>query len=456
MRKSFEFQWSPTILLEAKMKSFSCFLLCSALFVSAHAETRINVRQHGAIADGKTLDTAAIQKAIDACAKAGGGTVVLTAGRYLSGTFFLRSHVNLHLEADARLIGTSDLAQYMVPLPSGPPPAVIPGNQLRSLIAGENLENIAITGPGTIDGNKVFNPHGEEKRRGPHTIFLKNCRNVRVRDVTIVDSANYAIYFNTSDDVEVRNANFVGGWDGVHWRGTPKQWCKNVKIVGCQFATGDDSIAGMYWDQTEIKDCIINSSCNGIRLIGPATRLTISNNRFSGPGKQPHRTSGRTNMLGAIYLQPGGWDATTGPLDDVIMQNNVMSDVAAPVTVCVKPGNTVGRITVDGLRATGVYRAAMSVETWAESPIDQVVLRNVHIEYTGGGTASQAAASVPPPKIDPRVLPVWGLYARNIRLLTLDDMRLTTATSDLRPVSKFDLVGKVNQKDFQFESTRND
>jgi polygalacturonase len=438
------------------MRSFPCFLLCSALFVSAHAETRIKVSQHGAIADGKTLDTAAIQRAIDACARAGGGTVVLTAGRYLSGTFFLRSQVNLHLETGARLIGTSDLARYLVPAPTGSPPEVIPGNQLRGLIAGENLENIAITGPGIIDGNKVFNPHGEEKRRGPHTITFRNCRRVTVSDVTIVDSANYAIYFSASDDVEIRNASFVGGWDGVHWRGTPERWCRNVNIIGCRFSTGDDAIAGRYWDHTVIRDCTINSSCNGIRLIGPATRLTISDNQFSGPGKQPHRTSGRTNMLGAIYLQPGGWDATTGPLDDVLIENNVMKDVASPVTVCVKPGNTVGNITVDGLRATGVYRAAMSVETWAETPIDQVVLRNVRIDYTGGGTASQAAENVPPPKIDPRSLPVWGLYARNVRKLTLDDVHLTLASRDMRPVTKFDRVGQVDRKNFRSTPVANE
>jgi hypothetical protein len=161
-------------------------------------------------------------------------------------------------------------------------------------------------------------------------------------------------------------------------------------------------------------------------------------------------------MLGAIYLQPGGWDATTGPLDDVLIENNVMKDVASPVTVCVKPGNTVGNITVDGLRATGVYRAAMSVETWAETPIDQVVLRNVRIDYTGGGTASQAAENVPPPKIDPRSLPVWGLYARNVRKLTLDDVHLTLASRDMRPVTKFDRVGQVDRKNFRSTPVANE
>src|SRR6185503_281071 len=159
---------------------------------------------------------------------------------------------------------------------------------------------------------------------------------------------------------------------------------------GCQFFTGDDAIAGRYWKNTGIKDCLINSSCNGIRLIGPATRLTIANNLFRGPGEQPHRTSGekrRTNMLSGIILQPGAWDATRGPLDDVLLANNIMQDVASPITLWSKTGNTVGRVTINGLRATGVYRSAISVEGWGEEPIGHVVLRDVDVEFAGGGTA---------------------------------------------------------------------
>lgn len=432
------------------VKFFYQVIAASLLLVSAHAEIRIDIRQQGAVGDGKTLDTRAIQKAIDMCITLGGGTVVLPAGRYLSGSFSLGSGVTLHLETDARLIGSSDLYDYLPPLPAGARLPAKPGRPRRGLINGDNIENVAITGSGTIDGNKVFNPEGEEKMRGPHTIVFNNCRRVTLSDITVVDSANYAVYFSTTDDVQIRNAKFVGGWDGVHWRGTPERWCKNVSITGCRFSTGDDAIAGRYWENTVISDCVINSSCNGIRLIGPAKQLTISNNEFRGPGKQPHRTSGRTNMLAAILMQPGAWDATTGPLDEVVIENNVMSDVASALTLCAMPGNTVGRITVDGLRATGVYRAALSVESWAENPIDQVVLRRVRIEYAGGGSTIQAGRNIPPPKIDPRSLPVWGLYARNVRKLTLNDVHLTVASADSRPVTNFDRVGQVDRKDFQF------
>lgn len=311
-------------------------------------------------------------------------------GRYLSGTIHLRSKVALWFEAGATLVGTTNLSDYRQPVVPDFMPEARWGKWHRALLLGENIEDVTLAGPGVIDGNKVFDPTGEERMRGPHTFVFVNCRRVAVRDVTFVDSANYAVFFQVSDQVEFRNVKFIGGWDGIHWRGAPDRWCDNVKIIGCQFYTGDDSIAGRYWNNTIIQDCIINSSCNGIRLIGPATRLTIANNLFRGPGEAPHLTSRekrRTNMLSGILLQPGAWDATRGPLDDVFLANNVMEHVASPVTLWIKPGNTVGKITVSGLEATRVYRSAFSAESWADEPITNVVLRGVHAEFTGGGEA---------------------------------------------------------------------
>jgi len=303
------------------------------------------------------------------------------------------------------------------------------------LIVGENVEDVTIAGQGAIDGNKVFDPTGEERMRGPHTIAFVNCRRFTLRDVNIVDAANYAILFQASDDVDVRNVTIVGGWDGVHFRGAPDRWCKNVNIIGCRFYTGDDSIAGRYWDNVVISDCIVNSSCNGIRLIGPATHLIVDNCLFYGPGQQPHRTSGekrRTNMLSGISLQPGGWDKTQGPLDDVLISRVTMRDVASTVTLSMKSGNTAGRVTVSGLNATGVYRSALSVESWADAPITNVVFRDVNVEFAGGGTAEQARQPVNSPGVDARLLPAWGVYARNVEQLTFEDVRLSLALTPRR------------------------
>jgi hypothetical protein len=351
------------------------------------------------------------------------------------------------------VIGTTNLLQYHQPTPPAFMPEAKWGKWHRALIVGENVEDVTITGQGTIDGAKVFDPTGEERMRGPHAIVFVNCRKMIIRDVTIVDAANYAIFFQVSDDVEIRNITVVGGWDGVHWRGAPERWCRNVRITGCQFYTGDDAIAGRYWDGTVISDCIINSSCNGVRLIGPATHLIVNNCLFYGPGLQPHRTSGekrRTNMLSGIILQPGAWDATQGLLDDVLISRATMSAVASPITLWTKPGNTVGRVTVTDLTAVGVYRSALSVESWADSPITNVVVRNARVEFDGGRQAAEAGQAVRGPGVDARPLPAWGLFARNVEALTLEDVRFGVAQADFRPVVVAENVKALTLDQFRY------
>lgn len=409
-----------------------------------------NVREYGAMGDGKMPDTAAINKAIEACAAAGGGLVQFPAGNYLSGTVHVKSNVTLFLDAGATLVGSRNLEDYQ----NFSPPAGTPESKWtrwhRALVLGDGAENVTIAGQGVIDGNKIFDARGEERMRGPHTILLGICRNVTIRDVSIKDSANYAIMLEFCQQVEVRNVKITGGWDGVHFRGWPGRPCRDVSIVGCQFFTGDDSIAGRYWENVLISDCIVNSSCNGVRLIGPATHLTIHNCFFYGPGVHPHRTSNRHNMLSAINLQPGCWDATEGSLDDVLISDITMKNVASPVTMWLKPGNTGGRITVTRLTATGVYRAACSVESWAEMPFNTVVFRDVNVEFEGGGTLEQARKPVKPPGVDARPLPAWGLYARNVKNLCLEDLRLSYAKEDLRPVLICHGVDRLKFDGFKF------
>jgi hypothetical protein len=409
-----------------------------------------NIQDYGAAGDGKTLDTTAIHNAVEACAAAGGGQVLLPPGRYLSGTVHLKSHVMLFLQAGATLIGTTKLDKYQHPTPPAFMPEARWGKWHRALILGDGLQDIAIAGHGVIDGNKVFDPNGEERMRGPHTFVFVNCRDVTVRDVSFVDSANYAIFFMVSDHVDIRNVKFTGGWDGVHFRGGPGRPCRDVSIVGCQFFTGDDSIAGRYWDKTLISDCIVNSSCNGIRLIGPATHLIIHDCLFYGPGIHPHRTSNRHNMLAGINLQPGAWDATKGNLDDVLISDITMHNVSTPFHFSLKPGNTAGNIVVDRATATGVYRAASSVESWAKTPFTNVVFRDVTIEYKGGGTRQQANMKVKSPGVDARPLPAWGFYARNVQNLQFDNVRLRCEKEDLRPVLICDSVEQLALEDFSF------
>ncbi|MFH1716651.1 MAG: glycosyl hydrolase family 28-related protein [Planctomycetota bacterium] len=430
-------------------------LIAAGLIVGTEAVTAsttgvFDIRDYGAAGDGATLETPAIQKAIEACAAAGGGQVRFPPGRYLSGTIHLKSHVTLFLEAGATLVGTTDLDQYQHPTPPASLPEAKWGKWHRALILGDGLEDIAIAGQGVIDGNKVFDPTGEEKMRGPHTFVFVNCRKVTVRDVCFTDSANYAIFFMVSDSVDIRNVKFIGGWDGAHFRGGPDRPCRDVSIIGCEFFTGDDSIAGRYWENTLISDCIVNSSCNGIRLIGPAKHLIIHDCLFYGPGIHPHRTSKRHNMLAGLNLQPGAWDATEGSLDDVLISDIVMHNVSTPFHFSLKPGNTAGSIVVNRVSATGVYRAASSVESWAESPFTSVVFRDVTIECKGGGSLEQAETKVKSPGVDARPLPAWGFYAKNVQNLDFDNVRLRCEKEDKRPVLICDGVERLKLTDFKY------
>jgi polygalacturonase len=435
--------------------AFHLALALTAAFAQTNAT--FDIRSFGAKGDGATLDTAAINHAIELASPAF-GQVRVPPGRYLSGTIRLRSNITFYLEPGATIIGTTNLSEYTPPQPPTNMMEARWGKWHRALFIGENLENVTVCGPGTINGNKVYDPTGEEKMRGPHGFNFVNCHNMHFRDFTIVDAANYAIYFMHSDDVEFRNLKIVGGWDGIHWRGAPDRWCHNVDIINCQLYTGDDAIAGRYWENTVISGCEINSSCNGIRLIGPAKNLTINNNLFVGPGRQEHRSSRdrhRTNMLSGIILQPGAWDATKGPLESVFVTQNVMKNVASPITVWTKPGNPVDRVTIDGLKATDVYRSAISVESWAEEPIGDVKIKNVSVEFAGGGTAEQAKMQVKGPGVDARPLPAWGLYARNVKSLSVADVHLDVAKPDERPVVFADKVKTLTLERFHFPDSPN-
>jgi polygalacturonase len=158
----------------------------------------ISVADYGAAGDGKTLCTAAIQKAIDACASQGGGSVRLPAGKWLSGTVLLKSHVTLYLEAGCTLLGSADPKDY----PENRPKirSFTATYTCQSLLFGENLDNIAIRGRGTIDGQGCNFKWAEHKNR-PYLIRLVGCRDVLVEDVHLRESAMWMQHYLACDRV---------------------------------------------------------------------------------------------------------------------------------------------------------------------------------------------------------------------------------------------------------------
>jgi hypothetical protein len=155
-------------------------------------------------------------------------------------------------------------------------------------------------------------------------------------------------------------------------------------------------------------------------------------------------------MLAGLNLQPGAWDATEGELDDVLISDVTMHNVNTPFHFSLKPGNTAGTIVVNRVTATGVYRAASSVESWADNAFANVVFRDVTIEYTGGGTKQQASMSVKSPGVDARPLPAWGFYIRNVDSLQFDNVRLRCVKEDLRPAIICDGVRQLTLDGLRF------
>lgn len=129
--------------------------------------------------------------------------------------------------------------------------------------------------------------------------------------------------------------------------------------------------------------------------------------------------------------QHGGCAHAAHQLSSRSVKSKLLS--VSPLRLGTKPGKTLGKVTVSGLNATGVYRSAISVESWSDEPITNVVLRDVQVEFAGGVTAAQAQQSVKRPGVDARSLPAWGLYARHVQTLTLEDLRFSLALDEFRP-----------------------
>lgn len=339
-------------------------ILCNVGAGASISRTEVNIRDYGAKGNGKTLNTKAINDAIQACAAQGGGTVVVPAGTFLTGTIRLQSHVDLHLDQEAIIKGVSKLEEYQPYIPTkemGEYDNADKYNWNRALILGTGVEDVTISGPGTIDGDHVPDSNGEENMRGPHTILFGESRNITLSGITILHAANYAFMAYEIENATFRHLIVKEGWDGIHIRGG-----KNILIRNSRFYTGDDAIAGGYWENMTITDCHINSSCNGIRMIMPATGLTIARCTFQGPGAFPHRTSKerrRTNMLSAVLLQPGGWGNAPGRVDNVSIRDLTIDRVDNPFLFILNQGNEGGTIKVEHVRATRIARSASSVES---------------------------------------------------------------------------------------------
>lgn len=201
----------------------------------------ISIREHGAVGDGTADDTAAIQKAIDAAAAAGGGRVVVPAGRYLSRPLALRSRIDLHLERDAVLLMSQRFEDY----PQG-------SNVFLKFIAVEGEEDVRVSGPGTIDGRGQpwwdrFLALKAEKREKefarPQAIYVSKSRRVALEGFTSVNPPNSHCSFRDCRDLTFRGLTMTAPDESPNTDAINLGRVKNVLVTSCTISTGDDNVA---------------------------------------------------------------------------------------------------------------------------------------------------------------------------------------------------------------------
>jgi polygalacturonase len=202
-----------------------------------------NVREHGAKGDGKAIDTEAVQKALDACGKAGGGKVLFPPGTYLSQPLTVRTKTTLLLERGATLRATDDPADYK---------RADEAKKFNPFLSGEDLEDVTIAGRGVIDGAGakwwVDAETARQKKPGytlprPNMIVFQRVTNLVVRDVTLQNSPKFHLVPTECDGVTVSGITILAPERSPNTDGIDPSMSRRVTITGCTIDCGDDNIA---------------------------------------------------------------------------------------------------------------------------------------------------------------------------------------------------------------------
>jgi polygalacturonase len=451
------------------------------LLVGAHADVDANpvptvrslqlvfdVQHFGARPDGVTLSTVPIQQAIDACAAAGGGTVRLSGGRFLTGTVYLRSHVTIEIEAGATLLGSTNIAHYPV---NRPGLRSYTDNYVdKSLIAGENLENVGLVGRGLIDGQgSLFKwprrmPPFEKDR--PYLIRLVNCRDVRIEGLRLQDSAMWMQHYLGCERITIRGIH-VRNYHNQCNDGLDLDGCKDCTVSGCVFECDDDGItlkstSGRSCENIVISDCVVRSHASAIKLgtesNGGFKNITITNCVVTSPLPDLGVVNGVSRGLSGIALEL----VDGGRLERVAITNITIHGVTTPLFLRLgdrahpfmadmpaPPPGSFKDVAIANIVATDVGKTGCSITGLPGHPIENVMLSNLMFTFEGGGALELASKQVPElPKDYPECtmfgdLPAYGFYGRHVVGLRFSNVQLRTSAPDLRHAMVFDDVADL-------------
>jgi polygalacturonase len=361
------------------------------------AETIFNVRDYGAVGDGAALDTEAMQKALNECGKAGGGTVLVPKGIYLSKPLTIRTNTTLRLEKGATLKATDDPADYARTDKPG---------EFNHFLTGKDLENVTIAGEGTIDGSgqKWWIPAEEarQKKSGytlprPNLIVLTRVKNLTVRGVTIQNAPKFHFVPTDCENVLVEDATFLAPERAPNTDAIDPSMCRNVTIRRCLVDVGDDNVAvksgkphpnrQFASDTLLVEDCTFKHGHGmsiGSELVGGVKDVVVRNCTFEGTDNGIRIKTDRKKGGAVINL---------------LCEDITMKDVAGAITITcyypkipaieepkpvTKTTPAYSNIVIRNLTATSTKDAGFIVGL-PESPIKNVLLENVKIKSERAG-----------------------------------------------------------------------
>ncbi len=450
--------------------SLTLLLFCFASLNSClKTSPGFNVTRFGAVGDGRNLDTEAIQSAIDACTKAGGGNVILPAGTYLSGTLMLRDHVNLHLQEGATLLGSTNLEDY--PEIQSEMRHYYEKIVLRSLIYGENLSHISITGKGTIDGQGAAfivttNKKPDRYLNRPHIIRLYACKNVQVRDINMRNSAMWMQHYLACENLTVTSIKVYNhanqNNDMIDIDG-----CRNVIISDCYGDTDDDALtfkstSEHACENITVTNCILSSHCNAIKCgtesTGGFKNFTISNCVIK-PSEDEVPIFGRRNGISGISLEI----VDGGVMDGITISNISMEGPEVPIFI--RLGNrarkhfpeaetpAVGQLSnvlISQVIARNTGKTGCAITGIPGYPVKNIKLSNMILEFAGGVKDPASPADIPeledlyPEATMFGELPAYAFFIRHAEDISLSDITTTTIDPDMRkPVLTQDVRGII-------------
>ena len=452
----------------------SVVLFLSGSAAAGPAAKTYNVLDFGATPDGKTLCTDAIQKAVDQCTQDGGGTVYLPAGTWPTGTIYLESHVTLSLDSGCVLLGSKEKKDYGRPrkLRGGTGFQSVEENMARmamphgetfsywAIVAGKNLENIALRGRGTIDGQGANFKYKEGAR--PKNIYLEGCSDVLIEGVRMRSAGSWMQHYRRCDHLTIRD---IAVFNHVSYNndGLNIDSCRDVTITGCAVDSDDDAIVLKSLslnpcENVTISDCIVSSHCNAIKMGtesgGGFQNITVTNCTICSP-RYSQVIYGRQRGFTGIALEI----VDGGTLDRVAVSNLTIKGVTAPIFMRLgnrarlyekdQPKPDVGRfqnVTISNIVATGCSPIGCSITGLPEHAIENVTLSNIHLGFEGGGSKEDAAREVPEkPESYPEstmfgTLPAYGFYCRHVKGLGFQNLRFETSSADYRHAVVFDDV----------------